>query len=242
MGIEGETASEVSSSDGSCYMCSQPATSNEHAPAKCFFPEINDDPERRDFRKNLITVPSCDTHNSQKSGDDEYLRFHIVSMNGLNDHARRMVATKIVRGLERRPGLGFAMFQDASPAFLLDSKNNQWVETRRVKTHGPRVDKALDHLARALYYHLFRKKWLTRVQVLAHFLTYDDPEVMTVEVRRTFNRVFEMANSAFANVPRIGDNPVIFNYQVVGDDTGRAMVRFTLYEGAVVTLLFPDPD
>ena len=56
-----------------CYMCTSAATSVEHVPPRCLFPEQKDLPIGVDLRKQLITVPSCDIHNSRKSKDDEYL-------------------------------------------------------------------------------------------------------------------------------------------------------------------------
>jgi len=45
-----------------CYFCGKPSTSTEHAPPEMFF---------RDFSCDSITAPSCDDHNSRKSGDDQ---------------------------------------------------------------------------------------------------------------------------------------------------------------------------
>lgn len=58
-----------------CYWCGKLATSKEHVPPKCLFPEFKDTKDVYDnsFRHNLITVPSCDEHNLVKSRDDEYL-------------------------------------------------------------------------------------------------------------------------------------------------------------------------
>ena len=54
--------------DKSCYYknCKNEITSSEHIPPKCLFP--------KGYRKELITVPSCDEHNTQKSNKDEYFR------------------------------------------------------------------------------------------------------------------------------------------------------------------------
>lgn len=46
----------------SCYFCGSKATSREHIPPKLLF---------RGFHCDRITVPSCDKHNTQKSGDDQ---------------------------------------------------------------------------------------------------------------------------------------------------------------------------
>ena len=58
-----------------CYWCGVDATSKEHVPPKCLFPEDKDIQKiaHDTFRKNLITVPSCDAHNLEKSHEDEYL-------------------------------------------------------------------------------------------------------------------------------------------------------------------------
>lgn len=63
-----------------CYMCVSPATSREHVPPLCLFPESKD-VGGKDYRRNLITVPSCDEHNSKKESDDEFL---MVSLAGNN--------------------------------------------------------------------------------------------------------------------------------------------------------------
>lgn len=54
-----------------CYICGQPTTSVEHAPAWCFFPT--------DKRINLTTVDSCTNHNEDTSKDDEYVS-NIIAM------------------------------------------------------------------------------------------------------------------------------------------------------------------
>ena len=55
-----------------CYICGAPATSKEHVPPQCLFPEKKDIGTEK-FRKDLITVPSCELHNTNKSKDDEFL-------------------------------------------------------------------------------------------------------------------------------------------------------------------------
>ena len=76
-------------------MCSEPATSREHVPPSCFFPEKNE------FRKNLITVPSCDKHNLVKSGDDEYL-FAVISSHLESNQIARDQFKKTIKAINRR--------------------------------------------------------------------------------------------------------------------------------------------
>jgi hypothetical protein len=63
----------------SCYVCDAPKTSHEHVPPLCFFPDEKDTRGHSLYRKNLITVPSCDDHNTQKSEGDLYAAFRKVS-------------------------------------------------------------------------------------------------------------------------------------------------------------------
>ncbi|MDN5882405.1 MAG: hypothetical protein L0H37_08540, partial [Nitrosospira sp.] len=62
-----------------CYMCDQEATTMEHAPPKCIFPEKKDLSSYDDYRQGLITVPSCEEHNTTKSKDDEYLLYLLAA-------------------------------------------------------------------------------------------------------------------------------------------------------------------
>lgn len=53
-------------------MCDRLACSREHVPPRNLFPKEKDI-RRENYRKNLITVPSCELHNAAKSHDDEFL-------------------------------------------------------------------------------------------------------------------------------------------------------------------------
>lgn len=83
-----------------CYMCGAVATTVEHAPPKCLFPEAKDTPGA-DFRKNLITVPSCIEHNCSKSSDDEFLMVSIAGIVGNNSIGYHHATGKVDRALRR---------------------------------------------------------------------------------------------------------------------------------------------
>src|ERR1700689_4236746 len=89
----------------SCYMCDVAATSREHVPAACFFPEQKDLPAGVDLRRNLFTVPSCDVHNSHKSEDDQYLWLVMMAVRGLNETGELMASTKGLRSINERPAV-----------------------------------------------------------------------------------------------------------------------------------------
>ena len=67
-----------------CYMCDGRATTDEHVPPKCLFPEEKDLPKEVSLRVELIKVPSCELHNTAKSKDDEYL-LYVLCMNIANN-------------------------------------------------------------------------------------------------------------------------------------------------------------
>lgn len=88
-----------------CYHCGQIATSDEHCPPKTLFPKLKDSPDGQDYRKNLLTVRSCDTHNTEKSKEDEYLLYVLVMCLPSNEVAKNQYLTKVKRAIDRRPKL-----------------------------------------------------------------------------------------------------------------------------------------
>jgi hypothetical protein len=94
-----------------CYMCENLATTKEHVPPRSFFPP--------GFRKDLITVPSCNIHNTEKSNDDEYLRSLITIQYEVNIQARNLFSEKVMKALKRRPNLLRSFFSAAKIILLL---------------------------------------------------------------------------------------------------------------------------
>jgi len=87
--------------DNFCYKCNDIATSREHVPPICLFPEAKD-VSGLNFRKDLITVPSCDKHNSKKSHDDEFLMVSIAGIVGNNLVGYLQFQTKVSRAIRRK--------------------------------------------------------------------------------------------------------------------------------------------
>ena len=127
-----------------CYMCAAEETSREHAPPQCLFPAASD--IGRDLRRNLITVPSCDEHNSKKSADDEFLRAVILcTAVDSNDIARHQFLGKFLRGVQRNSQTYSGFFKEKCST---SSDKNRVLQLER-----NRFDKCIDHLARALFFH-----------------------------------------------------------------------------------------
>jgi hypothetical protein len=100
---------------GRCYVCGKPAISRDHVPPKALFPEARADkgPDAVDYRKNLVTVPSCADHNEARSLDDQYAGFVLALNLGVNGVATEHFIDRIVPALERRPALIRLFFRDA---------------------------------------------------------------------------------------------------------------------------------
>ena len=144
----------------SCYMCGRPATSSEHAPPLCIFPERKDTSEGTDYRRNLVTVPSCDEHNSKKSRDDEYLLFALAGSYTSSNVGLTQFTTKVKRAFEYRPSKADDFTRRSAPVRLRRPEQVEWEDGLQVIVHGDRIDAVLMNCARALYFHETGRKFL----------------------------------------------------------------------------------
>lgn len=191
-----------------CYMCDAPATSREHAPPSCLFPDAA--VFGRDVRRNLITVPSCAAHNSLKSQDDEFLRATILLQAAQSSNAaRHQFFAKLLRASSRRPGAYRAFFNDRG---TLNAGKLHAMQLDR-----DRFDACIDHLARALFFDAFGKKWMLPIGIVspnfysgiaADQAVPHAPTLATVEVSRLY----------LGASPNRGDNPEVFEYRLRQDE------------------------
>jgi hypothetical protein len=187
-----------------CYMCGAPKTSREHAPPECLFPEEKE--FGQNLRLNLITVPSCDDHNSKKSEDDEYLRavilFTAVKTSKIAQH---QFLGKMIRSVRRAPSKYSKLFTDqgtlASGAL------------HAMRIDRPRFDQCIGHLARAIFFNHHQAKWphpvmavspnfyssIENDQAVAH-----QPSVETVRVSQMYLQSESIR----------GENPQVFKYRI----------------------------
>ncbi|MGA2314924.1 MAG: hypothetical protein ABSG71_00905 [Thermodesulfobacteriota bacterium] len=213
-----------------CYMCAAPATGNEHVPPRCLFPERKDVPGLN-LRKNLISVPSCETHNSRKSKDDEYLLFILISHFENNRIAGNQFRSKILRALTRRPNILSIYKKETKDVFL----NGQ--ATLAFKFDRVRVDRELDHIARGLYFHEFKHTWTKRIAIHSPaMLVLEGPNATFVN--RTTQNMASYAATFFNDKPKRGDNPEVFWYQLHAEpENNRLIVRMEFYQGVEVIAL-----
>lgn len=206
----------------SCYMCDAAPTSAEHAPPKCLFPEGH--------RNNLITVPSCDTHNSEKSKDDEYMRFVISSSHASDAEGHKDAFDKALRGMQYRPHL-FKEFFFKGPTYAATVNGEP---TAAYTVDHDRLTNALEHTARAIYFHEFKAKWAEDLWILVASGAFSPDEVNAAPQNLRISALASMD----PGTPKVGDNPDVFFYQFwTYTDPSSSILRMVFYAGFVVFAL-----
>lgn len=215
-----------------CYFCGNPATSREHVPPKCIFPETKDFPGSN-FRKNLITVPSCDEHNLKKSEDDEFLMGCLTPVVGNNAIAFLQTHRKIKRAWTRKEKLFEATMKNAKRK-TIKSKDGTKFPVFIGKPDGPRLIKALEAVARGLYYFERNKIFVGKCKVLPTFLKYNSDywDFIKVVLKSLMDKESKDWHTG-------GYNPEIFKYLLgAPDQYGLTPMSMVFYEGAEVIVSF----
>lgn len=210
---------------GTCYFCGISATSNEHVPPKCLFPEEKDLPDGVNYRKKLITVPSCDIHNSLKSKDDEYLLLVLVHGYFNNRAGRDHFNQKVIRALTRRPAMLKSLYETRNPV-TVDTE-----PTVAVNIDRGRFNRVLELLCRGLYFQKYGIQWPDEIEIHTPLLlsmneaNSDTNNQLVTNLCKSIIRELE----GYENK---GDNPEIFWYQMRIDHAKkRFLCRMTFYEG-----------
>ena len=215
-------------------MCNEIATSREHIPPLCFFPEKSNFPYGLDLRRNLITVPSCQEHNLSKSDDDEYLLAVATTHIENNPIAQHLFRTKVLKAMKRRPYLIPAFFKNMFPV-RVGGKDTAGFHIDRT-----RFDRSFDHMSRGVYFHHFGK----RIKFPSALMSYSMADVSSPkkdEINIALDEWREFSTNALANMPKYGENPAVYYYHVLEDDeTESVAIRHVFFEGVVVDVLF-DP-
>jgi len=218
-----------------CYMCSERSTSREHIPPKCIFPEKKDLLKGYNFRKDLITVPSCDVHNSHKSKDDEYIMFCLASAMQGNEHKNRHFESKIMRAAERRPHVYASFLSNLTPVLIKDEHGNV-EESAAFSVNLKRLDNAFSNIARGIFFHRFGEKWLLGTKVISNALmdvTSNNAPKVNEETQSLVNRI----TTFFEPFTKFGANSEIFFYRIFSNDEGNHVIEMTFYEKHVVIVL-----
>jgi hypothetical protein len=222
-----------------CYMCDRIATSREHVPPLCLFPETKDT-NGINFRKELITVPSCEVHNSKKSTDDE---FFMLSLSGLmknNPVGNFHQLTKANRAIKRKN-------KDFIEKQILRNYKQKKIKTtdgkfRIVAIGEPnvkRLSNCLEHIAFGLYYAEFNKRFDGELKMVLEFIEYSDDNMQTM---KQFLKKRFLAEKDL-NKEIKGENPLVFYYQFhEPDNFGLIGMRMVFYGTAEAYFSFKSKD
>lgn len=217
-----------------CYMCEALATSVEHVPPKCLFPVAKDlasEDKSLNFRKQLITVPSCDEHNGDKSTDDEYL-FCLLAISILSgSNGQQQAKTKIQRILDSKPKLKDALLANSKIVHVQDNQTKETFQTLALNIERDRIESSLELCARALYFNEFKEKFVGEILVIPLFLSDLDPKF-----NESVESLYNNTKVLFSGITPKGDNPTIFTYKF--NNVDKVCLKMTFYEGANAVAIF----
>jgi hypothetical protein len=217
-------------------MCEAPGTTDEHVPPKGLFPKLNDTLDGRDLRKNLITVPSCEEHNTKKSEADEYFVFVFTSSILANQVGEHQAATKQLRAFQLAPGK-LKKFVPSCEPFTFKGPNGEIYESARTTLLKDVFDSVVDKLGRALYFHHFGEKWTAGLKPLSNVLIN-----MGGDDDQAYNRQIALLNSLsmimFIGRESIGENPEVFTYNVRIESGRRRAIRANFYGDAHIAYFY----
>jgi len=217
--------------DRCCYFCGKPATSKEHVPPKALFPKQKDSPDKIDYRKNLVTVPSCDLHNSSKSKDDEYLLYVLTMSLPSNTVAKNQFLSKVRRAYEQRPGLLNRMASAYQSVTVHDRETGEWSNTVAVQTDHTRLLIAFEHIARAIHFHETGSVWVGTATVVVEFTL----SLANSSANASQEALVAELDGALQGVPLVGSHPAVFAYQSVGFSSGK-VIRMHFYGDSKVVV------
>lgn len=178
----------------------------------------------QNLRRNLITVPSCDQHNSQKSKDDEFLRSVILMTPGNNEAGQHLFAWKLLPATSRKP--------HAYRTFFTDKGTVAQGKGRVLQINRDRFDRCIDHLARALFFHAYKRKWqLPIVTFSPNFFSGNSSDDMAPH-QPSMKRI-EASKKFLSNELNQGENPDVFQYRIrYGEDgTDEGFVCAAIFYG-----------
>lgn len=210
-----------------CYRCERDATSSEHVPPRCLFPEQKDS-EGVNYRKNLITVPSCDEHNTGKSNDDQFLLVSLARIIGNNEIAQKLGNSKVKRTFSRTPHLIDSVFKWREEYTV--AVGNENFDIVAGTPDAIRLECCFKSIFYGIYKHHFGKMFNGEIRIFMDFLDYLDENINNTKRYLSLRAPKDLEGKEF-----FGDNPNIFSYQFADPDYSNILLcKTTYYENIVV--------
>jgi hypothetical protein len=213
-----------------CYYCNRLGTTDEHVPPRCLFPEEKD--FGIDYRKNLITVRSCDEHNSKKSGSDENLRQILVASPFNNAIGLGLVSGKWARAFKRNAKYLAQFTAGGKPISYQLTESSKFQEGLMVKANLDDLDESLRKICAALFYYETGTKLIGNTALFTGFTAY-----LSEAIQRESEHAIETIRNYFSETPRKGENPEVFYYHFECSE-GTAIFYLVFYEYNEVVVRF----
>ena len=210
-----------------CYMCDSLAISREHVPPRNLFPESRE-VGGKGYRVNLITVPSCELHNSAKSHDDEFLMVSLAGIIGNNSIGYRHKLGKVDRAIRRSSNrLLDKVLLQKKEIQRIEFSENKYIDVIWGTPDIERLNKCFEQVVRGLHFHHFNLPFHGNVHVHLGFLKHDQGNLLTWNQFITRKTEMELRTKPFH-----GHNPDIFFYQITDrDQYGLFMFSLCFYGG-----------
>ena len=205
----------------SCYICGQPSTSQEHAPARCFFP-------KGEVNGRLTKVDSCAAHNEDTSKDDEYVRNIIAMAIGNNTVALSHFLQSCVKSLKRSPKLLSATTKVRKQVYVMGKDNEELKPTYALQIDRDRIDLVMRKIAYATYFKKYGTTWNRELAIGTEYLR---DEGMDADA---YGILIQKAKKALGTPTFEGTNSEVFKFSFLGtesEDTNDQILVMKFYEG-----------
>lgn len=218
-----------------CYACERPAVSEEHAPSRGFYPrrqEVYGPPKGKDYRKGLITVPSCEEHNTLKAQDDNFVQAAIILFaaaygNRLGEANPHPFVEKAVKRIQSGTRLRESIIDNAKPV------DTPFGPMMAIKPEAGTIRRIIELTARALYYHEYKhaRRWPGECRIESPHFLLDNlspaPQARGVsDVLSAFNELYRRGIEKFALK---GPHRDVFAYQLLEHEDQSIIMRLTFY-------------
>jgi hypothetical protein len=205
-----------------CYYCGKPKTSYEHVPPKCIFFENTDGSINRN---GLITVPSCEEHNSEKQKDDEYFRFLLVmSIHSSGVHGTLNI-DKFFRALNRTPHVFSSFIINPQQVFVKHESQIEYKPTIIYEPDIPRYHKIIKQICIGLFFHTYGTVFSGHIDI-----AYDGTMSLSDQmINDNQKELINTINILGKGIPFLGKNEDIFKYKLI-DNCNKVYLLLVFYQ------------
>lgn len=227
-----------------CYRCERLATTRDHVPPSCFFPKSKYLPQgSKNYRDNLVTVPSCELHNNLRSRDDEYTAA-LFALTAGSPLSSQLLSSKWIHSLLRNEGsLGKRIFRKSHPVNVVVKEGKILVQrdTVSLTIEVERIERVLEAIARGIYFqhNNCQLRWNGGCMVFGlNLLSKELKPASNAHDLAQLDECFKsLEDHQGLGLDRRGSHPEIFYYQFFQANSGDIKIRMVFYAN-IVFLVF----